>query len=306
MLNQGSISPILCADHKTKIFHSHKTIVSENEKNITTHTDSLAETLHEFIQVSQKMAATLETETQQFRSSEQLAIGHHIQQVDEQFNITQDLFQRIQSHDVLEEKAVTTLQREFEAAHKSFKEETFSWGASLETTCKILCDKAGNASTQQITALQEAIFALHSLVDTTIRDVQGFLNEERQALRAMADLAETSAHKKVTHLKQQNEILAQMLINERKDAEKAKSNLIQRVSGLLGEFMEKRDESLRQSVESLQSSNAEVEALLASTLGRQVDLHRDAMRRNSNLDSELGRSGAQVKEARENATNVSE
>ena len=229
---------------------------------------------------------------------------HHIQKADEQFNIAQDLFQRIQSCDVLEEKAVTSLQREFEAAHKSFKEETFSWGASLEMTYKSLCDKVASASIQQVTALQEAILTLYSLLDTTVLDVQGFLKEERQALRAMKDLAETSTQEKVSHLKEQNEILAQMLANERKDAEAAKSDLIQRISGLLGEFVQKRDESLKGSVESLQNSNVEAKSLLISTFGRQVDIHQDAMQRNTNLDSGLGRSGAQAEEAREDATNV--
>jgi kinesin family protein 11 len=233
-------------------------------------------------------------------------LAHHIQKADEQFNIAQALFHRIQSCDVLEENAVTSLQREFEAAHKSFKEETSSWGASLEMTCKTLCDKVASASTQQVTVLQEAILALYSLLDTTVLDVQGFLKDERQALRAMKDLAESSSHEKVSHLKQQNEILAQMLVNERKDAEASKSDLIQRVSDLLAEFMQKRDESLRGSVESLQNSNMEAKAILISTFGRQVDIHQDAMQRNTNLGSGLGRTGAQAEEAREDATNVQE
>lgn len=297
-------SPTLCADNKTKIFHSHKSIVSSNEKIISMHADSLTEKLHKFIQFSQKTSSSLEIEALQFRSSEQQSLVHHIQKVNEQFNIAQDLFQRIQSCDVLEEKAVTSLQREFEAAHKSFKEETSSWGASLEMTCKALCNKVASASTQQVTTLQEVILALYSLLDTTVLDVQGFLKEERQALRAMKDLAETSSHEKASHLKRQNEILAQMLINERKDAEAAKSDLIQRVSGLLDEFMQKRDESLKGSVENLQNSNMEEKAVLVSTFGRQVDIHQDAMQRNTNLDNGLGRTGAQAEEIREDATNV--
>jgi hypothetical protein len=35
--------PTSCVDIKTKIFHSHKTIVSNIEKIISTHTDSLTE-----------------------------------------------------------------------------------------------------------------------------------------------------------------------------------------------------------------------------------------------------------------------
>ena len=298
------MSPTSYIDSKTKIFHSHKTIVSNNEKIISLHAESLIEKLHKFIQLSQKTVSSLQIEARQFRSSEQQSLVHHIQKVDEQFNITQDLFQRIKSCNILEEKAVTSLQREFDAAHKSLKEETSSWGASLEMTCKTLCDKVASASTQQVTALQEAILALHSLLDTTVLDVQGFLKEERQALRAMKDLAETSSHEKASHLKRQNEILAQMLINERKDAEAAKSDLIQRVSGLLGEFIQKRDESLSGSVESLQNSNVEAKALLISTFGRQVDIYQDAMQRNTNLDNGLGRSGAQAEEAREDVTNV--
>ena len=297
---------LACVDNKTKILHSHKTIVSNNEKIISTHADSLTEKLHEFFQLSQKTVSSLEIEALQFRESENQSLIHHIQKADEQFNTAQALFLRIEDCDVLEEEAVTSLQREFEAAHKSFKEETSSWSASLEMTCKTLCDKVAGASTQQVTALKEAILALYSLLDTTALDVQGFLKEERQALRAMKDLAETSTHEEVSHLKKQNEVLAQMLVDERKDAEAAKSDLIQRVSGLLGEFMQKRDESLRGSVENLQNSNVEAKSLLISTFGRQVDIHQDAMQRNTNLDSGLGRSGAQAEEARDDATNVRE
>lgn len=110
-------------------------------------------------------------------------------------------------------------------------------------TCETLCNKVASASTQQVRALQEAILALYSLPDKTFLDVQGFPKEERQALRAMEDLAVTSTHEEASHLIKPNEILAQMHVNEIKDAEAAKSNLIQRVSGLLDEFMQKRDES---------------------------------------------------------------
>jgi hypothetical protein len=73
----------------------------------------------------------------------------------------------------------------------------------LETACKTLCDnlKVASASAQQVRVLQEAIFALYSLVDTTVRDVQEFLEEEGHALRAMNDLTETrtSAHEMRKH-----------------------------------------------------------------------------------------------------------
>jgi hypothetical protein len=55
-------SPTSCVDNKTKIFHSHKTIVSNNEKITSTHADSLTEKLHKFIQLSQKTASSLESE----------------------------------------------------------------------------------------------------------------------------------------------------------------------------------------------------------------------------------------------------
>ena len=187
----------------------------------STHADSLTEKLHKFIQLSQKTASGLEIEGRQFRSSEQQSSAHHIQKVDEQFNFARVLFQRIQSFDVLEEKAVTSLQREFEAAHKSFKEETSLWGASssLGMTCKTLCDKVASASTDsgQVTALQKVILTLYSLLKTAVLNVQEFLKEERRALRTMKDLrlAETSTHENVSHLKQQNEILAQMSTKER-------------------------------------------------------------------------------------------
>ncbi|KAF8958085.1 SNF2 family N-terminal domain-containing protein [Flammula alnicola] len=69
------------------------------------------------------------------------------------------------------------------------------------------------------------------------------------------------------------QLLAHMLVSERENAEKAKGELLQRVSAILGEFMQQRDNHLKESIGNLQGSNKEVEDLLASMYQQQTKAH---------------------------------
>ena len=81
------------------------------------------------------------------------------------------------------------------------------------------------------------------------------------------DLAKSLAIdlEEINHLKRQNDTLAKWVIDEWKSSEKAQADVLQRFSGLLGEFFQKRDESLQELIGNLQHSNTEVEDLLVST-----------------------------------------
>ncbi|KAF8163321.1 P-loop containing nucleoside triphosphate hydrolase protein [Crassisporium funariophilum] len=292
-------------DRKDRALLSQKRAVSENEKLVHLHSESLAKLLTEFTQMSRQTTFNLELETKQFGVSEQMALTAHLQKVEEQFHKAEELFQQIQTCDLVEENTLATLQREFNTAHKSLKAETSSWVRSLEQTCERLCSDVIDTSTKQVTLLDEAITLLYSLVEGTLRETQKFLTDEHSALTEMKTLTEAAASQETLHLKRQNNALAQMLVNERKSAEKAKDELIQRVSGLLGDYTQKRDESLRECVGSLQRSNTEVEDLLTSTLERQSEVLGDMAIQNKDLREEIRGSSKQGLDIKTNSAKVS-
>lgn len=85
-------------------------------------------------------------------------------------------------------------------------------------------------------------------------------------------LAEAEEKQEITRLREQNALLTKLLESEKVRAEKAKDELIQRVSGLLGEFTSARDRSLREAVSYVQAGNekAEKEVVLFGTKHSQV------------------------------------
>ncbi|KAF8964705.1 P-loop containing nucleoside triphosphate hydrolase protein [Flammula alnicola] len=274
-------------DRKNKVLVLNNRVVSENERLIHAFTDSLTQKLAEFCQLSYERRASLENETKKFRSSDQQTIATHIQKVEQYFDRAQELFQQIECNGVVEGNTLDAVKHEIEAVRKSFEAEISSWSEGFESTFNQLCEQSTSANINQVNILEQSASILYSLVEAISREVHTYLADERDALTQMQTLANTLAGKEVAHLKRQNELLAHMLVSERENAEKAKGELLQRVSAMLGEFMQQRDNHLKESIGNLQHSNKEVEDLLASTYQQQTKAHDGMAVRNGELGLRL-------------------
>jgi kinesin family protein 11 len=210
-----------------------------------------------------------------------------MQTIKDHFDEARKLFQQVEENGTIENTALSRLKHSVETAYTSFKEEASSWGDDLRNGSNKLCGESAASSNEQISLLQECSSYLSSLVEAIEQQVHTYLRNEQEALSEVQTLAEKMMTREMAHLKRQNELLAQMLVNERKQAEKAKADIVQRVSGMLGEFMQKRDDHLKESIGNLQESNREVEGILASTYQRQTKAHGNLMLRNSKLQSQL-------------------
>ncbi|KDR81633.1 hypothetical protein GALMADRAFT_239701 [Galerina marginata CBS 339.88] len=274
-------------ERKNKVFLSNKRVVSENEKLIHSLADSLTKRLFEFDSSSSKIRTNLQDETTQFRSSQKDAMANHLQEVNDHFDKAQELFQQIETHQVVEDCALSTIKQEIEKAHKSLNQEVTSWAENLTTSCSQLCNKSTELAIAQINTLEDSTTVLHTLVETISREIHSYLDGERNALAEMQSLSKTASAQEIAHLQSQNKLLAQMVVNEKEDAEKAKNELLQRVSGLLGDFMHKRDDTLRASIGSLQRSNKEAEQLLTATYHQQSKVHGDMGLRNEEVAKQM-------------------
>lgn len=261
--------------------------MSENEEFIQSFADSLTMKLSEFSQLSSQGRASLQNQTKIYGVAEQQSLSTHMQTIKDHFDEARKLFQQIEENATIEDTALSRLKHSVETAYTSFKEEASSWGDDLQNTSNKLCGESAASSNEQISLLQESSSILSSLVEAIEQQVHTYLRNEQEALSEVQTLAEKMMTREMAHLKRQNELLAQMLVNERKQAEKGKADILQRVSGMLGEFMQKRDDHLKESIGNLQESNREVEEILASTYQRQTKVHGNLTLRNSKLQSQL-------------------
>jgi kinesin family member 11 len=107
--------------------------------------------------------------------------------------------------------------------------------------------------------VEGALKAIGLLVDTVIREAREYVDSERESVLQAKTLANIAANTEIGRLREQNMLLTKLLEAEKLKAEKAKDDLIQRVSGLLGEFTSARDRSLREAVSHVQAGNAQAE-----------------------------------------------
>lgn len=89
-------------------------------------------------------------------------------------------------------------------------------------------------------------------------------------------MAETTSKAEIIRLQQQNALLNKLLESEKVKAERAKDELLQRISGLLGSFTLERDRSLREAFAEMTESNAAAEVGMEK-LGKEQAQRVDAV-----------------------------
>lgn len=272
-------------------------MVSENEALIQSFTKTLTAKLAELGQLSSRNLASLENQTKKHQISEQQSLSKHVQMINEHFSKAQGFFQQIEENVTIEDNVLRGLKNEIETASTSFKGEVVTWRKTLQTSSNQLCEEYAASSTAHISLLEESASILHSLVEAIAKHVRTYLKNEQSTISEVQSLSGTAATRETAHLKRQNEILAQMLMNERKHSEKAKADLLQQMSGMLGEFMQKRDDHLRESIGNLQQSNKEVEEILASTHQRQTTIFDNLTSENAQLKTQVNEISDQERQA---------
>ena len=128
--------------------------------------------------------------------------------------------------------------------------------------------------------------------------------EERERNAEAKSIVESQAEEQIRHLKDQNAQLTRLLQHEKLKSERTKNELIERVSGLLNEYVADRDKSLEGAVVAIKEENAQAESMLngfADEDSRKVD---DVMKRNQDLGTLIEKKGDQCKRLRDGAVKV--
>ena len=93
--------------------------------------------------------------------------------------------------------------------------------------------------------------------------------------------------------------MAQLLHIEKAKSERTRDELIQRISGLLGEYTEARDQSLRETVSDICQNMSTGEAAIGEFLDAHTAQLEVGVKRRRTWDSSLEKRGTDAKEARE-------
>ena len=257
-------------ERKGTVLSRNNSVAAEAGKLVQAYSQSLAEKLAESHQATLKTVSKLENESKKFQSTEQAALSEQGKKVEEHFKQAKDLFHRLKSQTAVEDQAVAELGKELEDTRQSLLATISSWSKEFQSSFKRLCDETRQTTDEQAAVLEEALSTLQTISKSSVNDTLAFIESQKSTLQEIRSSSSSTLTQEIERLKSQNQLLAELLVNERKVAETAKDELVARITSMLGDFVQKRNESLRFSVSNLQQSNQDVETLLEATCSKQV------------------------------------
>jgi len=152
--------------------------------------------------------------------------------------------------------------------------------------------------------VEKALNSIAVLIQSVIHDSQEYMTVERKHSTEVKSLAESQAEEQIRYLKEQNAQLTRLLQHEKLKSERMKNDLVERVSGLLNEFVAERDRSLEDGFTKIKQENGRVESSLngfTEEYSRKAD---EVLTRNQELSTSLEKKGEQCKRLRDGAYKV--
>ncbi|GLB34934.1 putative kinesin-domain-containing protein [Lyophyllum shimeji] len=242
-------------ERKTAILNANSQTVLTQGTIISVTSNALVRKLDEFVESSSQTVLDVRNETTEFKTKELETLASVSSRIDKQLQRLQEAFAIIQAKDDSEAEALGIAQKVMKETHETFRAGFNAWSTSLSKTCDETCRALEMVGTEAFGSVEAALTALFSAMNAIVQGTSDFLDIERENIRRVDALASEASRWEIVRLTQQNEALTKMLEAERMEADKAKDELMQRVSGLLGDFAAERDRSLREAVGVIQEGN---------------------------------------------------
>ena len=152
--------------------------------------------------------------------------------------------------------------------------------------------------------VEKAFKSVGSLLETIVHESQTYIQQERQLLVDAKALSDEVTSAEIGRLQEQNTLLARLLESERLKSDKAKDQLISRISGLLGDFTAERDRSLRVAFEEMHNRNVIGEGEMERCGNENGERIVNVIRAGEDWNSSLARRGGESKRLRDGAFKV--
>lgn len=273
-------------------------------KTIASATRTLSRQLNEFVKTSTSSTMKLCQEAERFGSLELSSLASHSQRLHEHIKQLASSLGVIHSQDSSEEEALATVKKMIKETHDTFKDGFGMWGTTLSSTCSEFCMKVEKTGFVAFGDVEQALKLMSQVVEGVLRDAFKFIEGERQAILNVKAVASEAANGEINRLRQQNETLTRMLETERVNANTAKNDLIQRISGMLGTFVSDRDSALRASIQSVQHDNQQGEKAMKSFLTKQDEALDSMDSEGTSVATTMEKRNGDAKRARDGAYKV--
>ncbi|KAG6818097.1 hypothetical protein H0H87_000001 [Tephrocybe sp. NHM501043] len=288
-------------DRKTMVLNNNSHTVLTQGTIMAKESETLSQRLAEFSKTSSQTIAKLSAESSGFGAKQLEALAVNSARIDDQMQQLKRALDIIQANDASEAQALNEADKVMKETHETFKVGFGSWGQTFTQTCKEASLNLESAGTATFKSVEEALAAMLSLVDKVVKFAAEFIATERANIQQAKDMSADISQREIDRLSQQNEALVNMLNAEKIKGDKAKDELIQRISGLLGDFTAERDRSLREVVGAVQERNYKGKEEVQAFMARHEDLLENMEMVGVEVDEEFEQRRREGKRTRDGA-----
>ncbi len=153
--------------------------------------------------------------------------------------------------------------------------------------------------------VEKAFQELGALTETIKQEALDFVATERKTLQEAKSLADNTTNTEILRLRQQNSLLTRLLETERVEAKRSADALLERIAGLLGDYTNERDRSLRGTFSEMTESNTVAEREMEELGQKQGQQLEAAVVRGSAWSEQLAKRGVNGKRLRDGGMKVS-
>ncbi|KAF8844950.1 kinesin-domain-containing protein [Paxillus ammoniavirescens] len=286
---------------KTQSFSSNIKAVSSHGKSISNDAQVLSAKLDEFIKIAGHNTQNLRTEAKTYHTKELEILTSHSERIDQQLQRIQNSLRVINAKDDASTEALGIVQNAVKDSQETFKGSFAAWSDSLRTSSQTLSKELYSANQSNFVAVEDALKAMGSLIDTVVDEGLAFVKTEGESTLQAKALVDEMSRAEIARLQAQNALLTHTLESEKIRSEGAKDELVQRVSGLLGEFVAAQDQELREAFGGVMKGNAKAEEEVGKFGQRHARLIEDASARGAEVSTSFARRGAEGKRMRDGA-----
>ncbi|KAI9510898.1 kinesin-domain-containing protein [Russula earlei] len=286
---------------KTSTLSANVETVLNVGRALTSETEKFSAELDVFIKNATQGLAKLRSDEDQYQVKELENLAGLTGRVNDQIQRVDDVMALIQVKDEVSAEALTGAQTAVKDAHDSMRAVFTSWADMFEKSSLSFRSDLEKSSTSGFQAVEKALNSIAALIQGVIQDSQEYMIMDRKHNTEVKSLAETQAEEQIRYLKEQNAQLTRLLQYEKLKSERMKSDLVERVSGLVNGFISERDNSLEEAVNKIKQQNGQVESILNGFTEENSRKADDVLTRNQELSTLLEKKGEQCKRLRDGA-----
>ncbi|THH33841.1 hypothetical protein EUX98_g250 [Antrodiella citrinella] len=255
-------------DRRNSVFSANSRAVKGHVQTISAETRTFSSKLEDFVKLSTQHISQLKSESEQYQLKEIEALTGISARISEQLEKVRDGLKVIHAKDEAADAATSDIQTAVEETQEIVRTSFTNWAEQLRTYCETTYKATETTSIATVTTVEKTFKSLGSIAELLLQEAQDYIVAERKALLEAKALADSTSQGEIVRLQQQNALLVRLLESEKVKSERAKDELIRRISGLLGDFTTERDRSLKEAFSEMSDSNAAAEQGMVK-LGKQ-------------------------------------